>query len=201
MIASFIDKKIVLASASPRRLELLQQIGVEPLVNPVEAVEDQRLKGRRPALLVQTNARRKARAAAASEQFPGSIIIGADTVVMLGRRLFGKPGNTEEAAAMLRALSGQQHSVYTGICLVDTDHSRSVCNSSRTLVRFSALSEKDIALYVATGEPLDKAGAYGIQGKGGLFVESLHGDYGTVMGLSLPLLVRLASELEQLCCK
>jgi septum formation protein len=87
--------------------------------------------------------------------------------------------------------------VYTGVCLIDTASGRSACGSSRTAVRFAVLSEEDIARYVATGEPLDKAGAYGIQGAGGLFVESISGDYGTVVGLSLPLLARLAKSNEQ----
>jgi septum formation protein len=201
MIPSFANKKIVLASASPRRLELLRQIGVEPIVRPVETAEEQRLKGRGPAHLVQANARMKARAAVVACHDSGSIIIGADTVVMLGGRLFGKPGDVATAAAMLRELSGQRHSVYTGVCLIDTDSGYSVCGSNRTLVRFAELSEEEIARYVASGEPLDKAGAYGIQGKGGLFVESISGDYGTVVGLSLPLLARLARELKNLSCR
>ena len=197
MIPYFAHKKIVLASASPRRLALLRQIGVEPIVFPVEAVEEQRLKGRGTAHLVQTNARLKARAAAACDITANSVVIGADTVVVLSGRLFGKPRDAAEAAAMLRALSGQRHSVYTGICLIDTDGGHSVCGSSRTVVRFVELNEEDIERYVATGEPLDKAGSYGIQGRGGLFVEAISGDYGTVVGLSLPLLARLARELEK----
>ena len=201
MIPFFANKKIVLASASPRRLELLRQIGVEPIVRPVETAEEQRLMGRGPAHLVQANARLKAQAATVGGVAHSSIIIGADTVVILGGRLFGKPGEAAEAAAMLRELSGQRHSVHTGICLIDTDSGYSVCGSNRTLVRFAELSEEEIARYVASGEPLDKAGAYGIQGKGGLFVESISGDYGTVVGLSLPLLARLARELEKKTCR
>ena len=195
MIPFFTNREIVLASASPRRLELLRQIGVAPVVHPVEAAEVQCLDEYGPAQLVRVNARLKARMAADSNPLPGSIIIGADTVVVLEKRLFGKPGSAAEAADMLRALSGRRHSVYTGICLFDTSSGTSACGSSRTLVRFAALSEEDIASYVATGEPLDKAGAYGIQGFGGLFVKAIRGDYGTVVGLSLPLLAKLARKL------
>jgi septum formation protein len=196
MIPFLMNREIVLASASPRRLELLRQIGLEPILRPVVVAEEQLLKGGGPAQLVRTNARRKARAALSGGPPAGSMIIGADTVVILKGQLFGKPTNAAEAAAMLRALSGQRHSVYTGICLIDTASGHSACGSSRTAVRFAVLSEEDIARYVATGEPMDKAGAYGIQGAGGLFVESISGDYGTVVGLSLPLLARLAVEIN-----
>jgi septum formation protein len=145
---------------------------------------------------VRQNARLKAQMAAADNPVPGAIIIGADTVVVLEGKMFGKPGSAGEATSMLLELSGQQHNVYTGICLIDTVSGNNICDSNCTLVRFSVLSEEDIARYVATGEPLDKAGAYGIQGKGGLFVESISGDYGTVVGLSFPLLKRLAKNLQ-----
>lgn len=195
MIPLLNNREIVLASASPRRLELLRQIGLEPLIHPVEIAEVQRLDKGGPARLVQLNAQLKARAAASGSSAKGSIIIGADTVVVLEGRLYGKPSNTTEAAAMLRVLSGKRHSVYTGICLIDMVCSKTICGSSRTMVSFSTISEEEIERYVATGEPLDKAGAYGIQGLGGLFVEAIRGDYGTVVGLSLPLLNRLAQRL------
>jgi septum formation protein len=195
MIPLLNNREIVLASASPRRLELLRQIGLEPLIHPVEIAEVQRLDKGGPARLVQLNAQLKARAAASGSPAKGSIIIGADTVVVLEGRLYGKPSNTTEAAAMLRVLSGKRHSVYTGICLIDMVCSKTICGSSRTMVSFSTISEEEIERYVATGEPLDKAGAYGIQGLGGLFVEAIRGDYGTVVGLSLPLLNRLAQRL------
>jgi septum formation protein len=198
MIPYFANRKIVLASASPRRLELLRQIGLEPLVHPVEVAEEQRLKGRSPAQLVRLNARLKARAAASLNPLPGSIIIGADTVVVLKGRLYGKPGHAAEAAAMLRALSGKVHKVYTGICLIDTANIIGSYGSRCTHVHFAALSEQDIACYVASGEPMDKAGAYGIQGLGGLFVKAIYGDYGTVVGLSLPLLAQLTQKLQKL---
>ena len=195
MIPYFMNREIVLASASPRRLDILRQIGVEPRLCPVEVAEINNLNEYGPSRLARLNARLKARAALACNPAPASIIIGADTVVVLEGRLFGKPRGAAEAAIMLRALSGRRHSVYTGICLVDTASGASACGVSRTLVSFAALSEEDILLYVDTGEPLDKAGAYGIQGAGGLFVEAIRGDYGTVVGLSLPLLAKLSKKL------
>jgi septum formation protein len=195
MIPFFSGREIVLASASPRRLELLRQIGLEPIVRPVEVAEQQRLDEGGPARLVRLNSRLKARTAAGSNPVEGAIIIGADTVVALNGQLFGKPANAAEATIMLRALSGRRHSVYTGVCLIDTASGKCVYGSNRTLVSFISLIEEEIESYVATGEPLDKAGAYGIQGLGGLFVDAIRGDYGTVVGLSLPLLARLAHNL------
>lgn len=195
MIPFFNDKKIVLASASPRRLETLKQIGVEPLVYPVDVTEEHQLHGSSPAYLVRKNARLKAKAALGKNPLPGSIIIGADTVVVWQKQLLGKPKNPTQAVAMLRMLSAKRHRVYTGICLIDSENGHSVCGSSRTMVSFAFLTEQEIESYVATGEPLDKAGAYGIQGLGGLFVNAIHGDYTTVVGLSLPLLKRLARRL------
>lgn len=196
MIPYFTNREIVLASASPRRLELLRQIGIEPRLCPVDIAEEASLDKHTPGQLVRLNARRKAAAAQVTGRAKGSIIIGADTVVVLDGQLFSKPQNAEEAAAMLRALSGQRHSVYTGMCLIDAATGKSAVGSRRTMVRFAILSEEQITAYVATGEPLDKAGAYGIQGAGGLFVESISGDYGTVVGLSLPLLARLTQAIS-----
>jgi septum formation protein len=121
MIPFLMNKQILLASASPRRLELLRQIGLTPLVRPVEVGEEQRLNGRGPGQLVKVNAQLKALAALNANPASGRIIIGADTVVVLNGQVFGKPGDATEAAAMLRALSGQRHGIYTGICLIDTD--------------------------------------------------------------------------------
>lgn len=195
MIPSFNNREITLASASPRRLELLRQIGVEPRVCPVDIAEQSSLERCTPAELVRLNARRKAAKVYTLGFAKSSIIIGADTVVVLNGRLFGKPRDAAEATAMLQALCGQRHSVYTGICIIDAQTGQSAAGSRRTLVRFAALSGEQIAAYVAGGEPLDKAGAYGIQGAGGLFVEAIRGDYGTVVGLSLPLLAKLAQRL------
>lgn len=180
------DQPLVLASASPRRLELLQRYGIRPQVITAE-VDECMDDGVTPELLVMDNAERKA--LAVGDIAPAdALIIAADTVVVLDAKVLGKPADADEAKAMLRALSGQRHSVYTGICLVDNKHGEVISGVQQTVVEFATLSEADIDTYVAGGEPMDKAGAYGIQGQGLFLVERIEGDYGTVMGLSLPLL-------------
>jgi septum formation protein len=194
------DKKIILASASPRRLDLLRQAGVEPETFPVEVKERHDLEGLSPETLVIYNATLKAQTAAeewkAKGKGPG-LILGADTVVVLDDALFGKPADAAEAAAMLFTLSGATHSVFTGQCLIDSETGRTVAAARETRVSFDRMSEEAIVKYVASGEPLDKAGAYGMQGLGGLFVRSIEGDYSTVVGLSLPLLYQMVRQLEQ----
>lgn len=180
------DQPLVLASASPRRLELLQRYGIRPQVITAE-VDECMDDGITPELLVMDNAERKA--LAVGDIAPAdALIIAADTVVVLDAKVLGKPADADEAKEMLRALSGQRHSVYTGICLVDNKHGEVISGVQQTVVEFATLSEADIDTYVAGGEPMDKAGAYGIQGQGLFLVERIEGDYGTVMGLSLPLL-------------
>ena len=187
-----------MASASPRRADLLRQIGVDPIVCPIGAAESQQLKKGGAAQLVCENARLKAETVYKLNPAPTGIIIGADTVVILDGSLLGKPHNAADAVAMLSALSGKTNTVHTGICLIDAASGDGVFGSRSTMVRFATLSKDDIVHYVATGEPLDKAGGYGIQGMGGLFVEEISGDYGTVVGLSLPLLKKLANELASI---
>lgn len=194
------DKKIILASASPRRLDLLRQAGVEPELFPVQVQERQELEGLSPETLVIYNATLKAQTAAEEWQAQGGepgLILGADTVVVQDGALFGKPADAAEAAAMLFTLSGATHSVFTGQCLIDSRTGATVAAARETKVSFDKMSEEAIVAYVSSGEPLDKAGAYGMQGLGGLFVRSIEGDYSTVVGLSLPLLYQMVRQLEQ----
>lgn len=186
-------REIVLASASPRRLDLLRQIGIEPSLLPVNVDERQNLTEHLPPhRLVMFNAELKAKAAV--DLGGEALIVAADTVVILDGELLGKPADEVEAAAMLRRLSGKKHQVYTGICVTDSANKCHATGYNCTDVEILPLSEQMIDDYIATGEPMDKAGAYGIQGKGGLFVKQISGDYGTVVGLSLPLLWRLIDE-------
>lgn len=187
------DKKIILASASPRRLELLRQIGIEPEIRVSEAEELKEMT-ETPEALVMENAYRKA--AASLRSGANEIIIAADTIVVQDNKVFGKPHSEEEARAMLRSLSDREHQVYTGCCVINGLTEESVTGCSMTTVIFDPLSDEMIDDYIATKEPNDKAGAYGIQGKGGIFVRRIEGDYGTVVGLSLPLLKDLLQELE-----
>ena len=190
------DKKIILASASPRRRDLLRQVGVEPKLFPVRVKEKRELDELSPETLVIYNATLKAQAAAETCRSKG-LILGADTVVFREGQLFGKPRDKAEAVAMLFSLAGATHSVFTGQCLIDSASGRTVAAARETSVTFDPISEEAILAYVNSGEPLDKAGAYGMQGLGGLFVRSISGDYSTVVGLSLPLLYQMVRQLER----
>lgn len=182
--------RVVLASASPRRRELLDLIGVTYTVMP--AGIDESVKGAEsPAEHTQRLAREKALTVA--ESHPDALVIAADTVVVINERIMGKPRTEREAAEMLAVLSGATHTVVTGMaCVLNGRLESSVDDVS---VTFRTLSEQDIAEYVATGEPLDKAGAYGIQGYGATMVRRIDGDYFAVMGLSLVRLVELMQRL------
>ncbi len=178
---------MILASASPRRQELLTRLGL-PFRVVVPNVDESALTAEDPAVLVTDLAEAKARAVAAEDR---SLVLAADTVVVLNGQVLGKPKDEAEAAAMLRALGGRSHLVYTGLCLIRGKQCRR--GYEKTVVRMRSLSEADIAAYVLSGEPMDKAGSYGIQGLGALFVSGIEGDFYTVMGLPL---CRLGEELR-----
>lgn len=178
--------KIILASASPRRKELMALAGIPFEARPVDA-DETILCCTPPEGAVMMLATRKAQLAA--EHFPDDLIIGADTIVAVGKHIYGKPDTSEEAFEMLSALSGKTHQVFTGVCIyTKSGHRNAFC--TRTDVTFFPLSEEEIRAYIATGEPMDKAGAYGIQGKGALLVEKIDGDYYNVVGLPISRLVR-----------
>ena len=180
--------KLVLASGSPRRLSLLNQAGIEPdSLQPTE-VDEIPVKGELPRALANRLAKTKAQAALASvkidEDLRGSYILAADTVVAVGRRVMPKAEMLDEAAACLRLLSGRNHRVYTGICLVtprETFRQRLI----ETRVRFKRLSTEDVEAYLASGEWRGKAGGYAIQGLAGTFVVKIVGSYTNVVGLPL----------------
>ncbi len=182
---------IILASKSPRRRELLRQIGITNF-KIMASGADERMDGDPPpAALVEELSRRKARAVRESAG-ADALIIAADTVVALDGRILGKPADEDAAFAMLSALSGRRHTVYTGLTVL-----RGVREETRheqTLVAFRPLAPDEIRAYIATGEPMDKAGAYGIQGLGSLLVSRLEGDYFNVMGLPLFLLGGMLAE-------
>jgi septum formation protein len=169
---------LVLASRSPRRAELLRRLGLDFEIVPGE-VDETYVDHEMPAAHAERLAREKAIAVAASR--PGHLVLGSDTIVVLGSDVLGKPRDAAEAAAMLRRLSGREHEVFTGVALADGSRVHSAVE--RVAVRFRNLGDSEIDDYVATGEPLDKAGAYGIQDMGSALVESIQGDYFAVMGL------------------
>lgn len=182
------NRKVILASASPRRRELLEQIGLSFTVSVAE-IDEQRLPKESPDALVKRLAFEKASTIQAAD----SIVIAADTVVALGDDVLGKPKDAEDAAQMLRMLSGRTHHVYTGFCVRD-DKGTSVSEVVATEVVFRELSNDEIKAYVASGEPMDKAGAYGIQGGAAPFISEIHGDYYNVVGLPLCRLVTVLRE-------
>jgi|SRR5579872_197257 len=179
---------VVLASRSPRRIELLRSLGLEVVVRP-SAYGEGEVAGLEARELAVYHAREKARDVAETIDETAPLVVAADTIVDLDGRLFGKPTDVEEAAAMLWALSGRTHQVHTGYCLYDRRAGeRSGCVT--TNVTFVTLREEQIREYIATGEPMDKAGAYGIQGRGALLVDRIEGDFYAVMGLPLATLAR-----------
>ena len=187
-----IVSKIVLASASPRRAELLKQIGVE-FELATGNVQERPHPDEAPPDYITRLAR--AKVVAVARQREAGLIIGADTIVVLDGQLLGKPQDAADAERMLKSLSGRWHAVMTGVALYDVASRQEVADFDKTLVKFARLTNLEIGWYIKTGEPMDKAGAYGIQGLGGLFVDEIAGNYYNVVGLPLPLVYRLARRL------
>ena len=183
------SKQIILASASPRRKELLAQLNIIPIIYPVD-LDETPLPGERPLAYVQRIAAEKS-AKCAIELGVNLPILAADTSVVLGDRIMGKPQSKADSLAMLASLSGRTHLVYTAVSLRGKMHSNAV---SVTEVTFRKISEPEIEAYWLTDEPADKAGGYAIQGLGSLFVESIKGSYSGVMGLPLYETGRLLAE-------
>jgi septum formation protein len=175
---------LVLASQSPRRAEILRNAGIAFTVRSAE-IDETPLEAERPGPYVRRLAEAKARAIEAA---PDEIVLAADTTVVAAGELLAKPVDAEDARRMLRLLSGRRHEVLTGICL--RRGTQILCDQASTAVWFSPLSETEIDEYVATGEPMDKAGAYGIQGLASRFVERIEGCYFNVMGLPVSLVWR-----------
>ncbi|MHB8432055.1 MAG: Maf family protein [Candidatus Tyrphobacter sp.] len=178
---------IVLASGSPRRAELLRSIGLSVIVVP-SGYDEPGDPNASPETLAKRHARAKLFAVAA--RYPSEAVVAADTVVHIGSRLLGKPRDPVEATAMLKMLSGRVHRVHTAYALRLPDADTAIERLSTTTVRFCHLDPDAIEEYVATGEPTDKAGAYGIQGRAAALVESIDGDYFTVVGFPLGDFVR-----------
>jgi septum formation protein len=177
---------LVLASASPRRQELLRNAGIAFEVQPAHINEDP-LPGENPQACAERLAREKAQAILRSR--PTDPVLGADTVVVVDGQNLGKPADESDAARMLRMLSGKTHHVITGVALVISG--RWSVASETTAVKFSEISDREIAEYVATGEPMDKAGAYAIQGIASRWIPRIEGDYSNVVGLPVALVWRM----------
>jgi septum formation protein len=178
--------RVILASQSPRRRDLLDQVGIAHEVRPAD-VDETPHPGEAPGPHAERLAREKA--AAIARTAPDALVIGSDTIVVVDHEILGKPRDAADAARMLRRLGGRTHHVITGVAVAQGDRIRSAVE--RVDVTFGPLDEARIAGYVASGEPMDKAGAYGIQGLGAVLVDRIDGDYFAVMGLPLARLVRL----------
>jgi septum formation protein len=175
-------KKIILASASPRRKEILQKTGV-PFIVDESSYEEDNGAGMKPPELAVSHSLGKAMDIA--PKYTDAIIISADTIVVLGKKVFGKPKNKIDAAAMLSSLSGKVHTVITGFTILDTATGKRFSKAIESRVYFRKLSSDEIAAYIRSKEPMDKAGAYGVQGLGATIVRRIEGDFFNVMGLPL----------------
>ena len=184
------DLRVILASQSPRRRDLLSLVGIPHDVRPAD-IDETYLAGEKPPAHAERLARGKC--AVIAEREPGALVIGSDTIVVVDGDVLGKPTNEGDAAHMLRRLSGRSHIVVTAVAVAWRGETRSAVEEVN--VTFHSLSDDDIAAYIATREPMDKAGAYGIQGYGATIVERVDGDYFAVMGLPLQLVIRVLREL------
>lgn len=184
-----LSRPLILASGSPRRKELLDMMGLSYIVDVSDVDESFCAE---PETMVLELSRRKAEAVAAKHK--NSIILAADTLVF-GNEVLGKPQNADHARAMLRQLSGNWHSVFTGVTIIDTHTGKMLSKADMTRVHFIELSDEEIATYVASGEPMDKAGSYAIQGMGGMFIDRIEGSYSNVVGLPMTLVRSMLLEI------
>jgi septum formation protein len=184
---------LVLASASPRRQELLRNAGIEFVAQAANVPEIPK-DGEAPRVFAERMAREKA--LAVSAQRPNDLVLGADTVVVVDSEILGKPRDGADAARMLRLLSGRKHEVITGVCIAGPKLRKENTSSEATLVTMNALSDDDIRSYIASGEPMDKAGAYAIQGRASRWIPRIEGDYFNVVGLPVALVWRMLKEAQ-----
>lgn len=187
--------RFILASESPRRMALLKQIGLEFEVMP-SGIDEEEVEFSHPKAYVKKLAQLKAKSVA--KKIQDGVVIGADTMICIGSKIIGKPRDREDAAATLRELSGRVHEVVSGVCVIDKSSGRAVTKASVTRVKFRDLNDGLINWYVGTGEPLGKAGSYGIQERGALLVEWVRGDYSNVVGLPITTLVDILEQMNLL---
>lgn len=185
--------KIILASQSPRRTEILTGLGVAHTIQ-VADIDETPVVGEGPAELVMRLAQGKAQKVA--QDLSEGYVIGSDTIVVYNEQILGKPSDEEDAFKMLRSISGHHHKVMTGVSVVNAATGETVTDLGTTDVLMKVLTDETIKAYIATGEPMDKAGAYGIQGVGASIVESIEGEFYTVMGLSVNTLLKVFEKFE-----
>lgn len=185
-------KKIILASSSPQRQELFKKLGVKFVVEPSD-FDERSVDIGDPEKLVKALAYAKAKAVA--KNFPGSVVVGADTMVLHNGEVFGKPRDAGHAKSMLKKLNGSTHNVLTGVAIYDSDTHHFTLDVDQSMISFKPLSDLEIDAYVKSQEPFGKAGGYAIQGLAGLFVDDIHGDYFNIIGLPLSIVARRFTEL------
>lgn len=188
--------KLVLASQSPRRAEILRSVGWE-FEKKIADIDETELSGELPENYVQRLAHEKA--VKVAETVENSLVLGSDTTVVIDKKIIGKPNDLDDAREMLKMLSGNWHEVLTGVALVRKNENKSFQSAvdfERTRVKFTELSDVEIEFLVQNGEPLDKAGAYAVQAQAALFIEGIEGDYWNVVGLPVNLVYRLLEEIN-----
>ncbi|MDQ3181725.1 MAG: Maf family protein [Acidobacteriota bacterium] len=186
--------KLILASGSPRRAEILSFVGWE-FEKQVADIDETELLNESPTDYVQRLAREKAEAVA--EEYEDALVLGADTIVVIDEKIIGKPKDLIDARRMLKLLSGRWHEVLTGAAIVEVQSQKSVVEIQRTRVKFAEMTDAEIEFLVEKGEPLDKAGAYAVQAQAALFIEEIEGDYWNVVGLPVNLIYRLVKTCLQ----
>ncbi len=184
--------KLVLASGSPRRAEILESVGWE-FTKHVADIDESEREGEKPGDYVVRLAREKAESVAS--KYPSEIVLGADTTVLINGKILGKPADLEDARRMLKMLAGNWHEVLTGIAIVQNGETRSAIQ--RTRVKFAPMSDAEILFLAERGDPLDKAGAYAVQAQAALFIEGIEGDYWNVVGLPISLVYRLLDKCPE----
>ncbi len=187
-----LKEKLILASRSPRRAEILKAVGWPFEVRPAN-IDETRRESEDAITYVKRLATEKARAVA--NQHASGLVLGADTIVLVDDEILGQPRDAEAARRMLKLLSGRWHEVLTGVALLRAPGNQPIIDHETTRVRFAEMTAQEIDWYVGTGEPMDKAGAYGIQGGAAMFIEEIQGDYFNIVGLPIRLVYELASRI------
>ena len=194
LFEDLLKKKLVLASRSPRRAEILNAVGW-PFEMVAANIDESRFESEAAVPYVRRLAQTKAETVA--KNLTSGLVLGADTVVLVDEEILGQPSDTKDARRMLRLLSGRWHEVLTAVALVRAGQGQVMADHEKTRVRFAEMSVEEIDWYVATGEPMDKAGAYAVQGSAALFIEEIQGDYFNIVGLPVRLVHKLVRKIQE----
>jgi len=194
VLEEVLNERLVLASGSPRRAEILNAVGW-PFEMVAANIDESRFESEAAVPYVRRLAQTKAETVAKNQR--SGLVLGADTVVLVDDEILGQPLDAEDARRMLKLLSGRWHEVLTAVALLCVGEDRSVVDHEQTRVRFAEMSVSEIDWYVATGEPMDKAGAYAVQGRAALFIEEIQGDYFNIVGLPVRLVHKLARKIQE----